>query len=506
MRIGHQDDVTPTRRSRLKLILIGGDTLAAAAAYAASLWLSPDHGQPAWRVGAAIAAAATVGVWAMHVQGLHLARISTVRAIELSRTAKAVGITALAMIVVDRVAHLGVRVREVLPAAFISLVLLCVWRSIYRSSLAGARIRGRHVRRMLVIGSGDDAARLVDICATHPEAGFAIAGVVGDRADAARHGLADFWLAPLDDAERAIADHEVSGVFVSPGLLAPDRMKELLAFVRRRDLHVHLMTGVSGLDSRRIRLLPLSHEPLLYLEPPALSAVHAVVKRVSDVIAASIILLLVSPMLALIALAIKIHDGGPVLFVQERIGRDGRAFGLLKFRSMCVDADRRLAELRSVNERSGPLFKMVSDPRVTRIGRFLRESSLDELPQLWNVLRGEMSLVGPRPALPAEVAVFSEELRTREKVRPGITGLWQVEARDNPSFSAYQRLDLFYVENWSLLLDLMIVLGTIEQTVARLARSLHRTPSPAHTPSAIVSPNDASIVTVIEPSAGRLAG
>ena len=145
-----------------------------------------------------------------------------------------------------------------------------------------------------------------------------------------------------------------------------------------------------------------------------------------------------------------------------------RAFGMLKFRTMVVDAEAQLAKLAAMNERTGPLFNMENDPRVTRIGRILRASSLDELPQLFNVLRGEMSLVGPRPALPKEVAEFPEALRAREQVMPGITGLWQVEARDNPSFDAYRRLDLFYVENWSITLDLLIILGTVEQLIAKV--------------------------------------
>ena len=158
-----------------------------------------------------------------------------------------------------------------------------------------------------------------------------------------------------------------------------------------------------------------------------------------------------------------------MLFRQRRVGRDGVEFEMLKFRSMCVDAEARLAALKLVgNDRTGPLFKLDGiDPRVTRIGRFLRASSLDELPQLLNVLRGDMSLVGPRPALAAEVAEFPADLNARHRVRPGITGLWQVEARDNPSFEAYRRLDLFYVENWSLVLDLVILLGTVEQVLAR---------------------------------------
>ena len=141
---------------------------------------------------------------------------------------------------------------------------------------------------------------------------------------------------------------------------------------------------------------------------------------------------------------------------------------MLKFRSMAVDAEARLAALRAAqNERTGPLFKLDTDPRVTGVGRIIRAFSVDELPQLLNVLRGDMSLVGPRPALPSEVAEFPPDLQARHTVRPGISGLWQVEARDNPSFDAYRRLDLFYVENWSLLLDLVILLGTLDHVVVR---------------------------------------
>jgi lipopolysaccharide/colanic/teichoic acid biosynthesis glycosyltransferase len=170
----------------------------------------------------------------------------------------------------------------------------------------------------------------------------------------------------------------------------------------------------------------------------------------------------------LCAAAVKLCDRGPVFFRQSRVGQGGTLFKVVKFRTMSVDAEERMQALTVANERRGPLFKMSADPRVTRIGHLLRESSLDELPQLFNVLRGEMSLVGPRPALPSEVVQFSAELRTRELVLPGITGLWQVEARDNPSFEAYRRLDLFYVENWSITLDLLIVLATIEHIAVRL--------------------------------------
>jgi lipopolysaccharide/colanic/teichoic acid biosynthesis glycosyltransferase len=170
--------------------------------------------------------------------------------------------------------------------------------------------------------------------------------------------------------------------------------------------------------------------------------------------------------LLLSGLAIKLQDGGPVFYRQDRVGLNRRIFGLIKLRTMVPDAAQRLGEVEERNERKGPLFKLADDPRVTKVGKFLRASSIDEIPQLLNVLRGEMSVVGPRPALPAEFAQFDDDLVERALVPPGITGLWQVEARDNPSFRAYRRLDLFYVDNWSIGFDVAIMVGTARMLIA----------------------------------------
>jgi lipopolysaccharide/colanic/teichoic acid biosynthesis glycosyltransferase len=199
-----------------------------------------------------------------------------------------------------------------------------------------------------------------------------------------------------------------------------------------------------------------------------------------DIVLSTAILALSIPLLVTAALAIKRDDRrSPILYKQQRIGRGGRPFTLYKLRTMGPGAAEQMDELRKLNQRHGPLFKLAKDPRVTAAGRFLRQTSIDELPQLVNVLKGDMSLVGPRPALPAEVANFDPDFRSREAITPGLTGLWQVEARDNPSFSAYRRLDLFYLENWSLLLDIAIIGATvvvvgsrgIEAVIGRMKRS-----------------------------------
>lgn len=212
-------------------------------------------------------------------------------------------------------------------------------------------------------------------------------------------------------------------------------------------------------------------------EPAAFPAARvrrwqAAAKRAVDVVVAAALLLVALPVLVVAAAAIKLHDGGPVLFRQERVGRDGRRFTLYKLRTMVPDAEAQLPRLRRHNRREGPLFKLSDDPRVTPVGRFLRATSLDELPQVVAVLRGTMSMVGPRPALPSEVDQFDDRLLARLRVPPGITGLWQVEARDDPSFANYRRFDLQYVEGWSLRMDLAILAATVPVTLRRAARSL----------------------------------
>jgi exopolysaccharide biosynthesis polyprenyl glycosylphosphotransferase len=202
-----------------------------------------------------------------------------------------------------------------------------------------------------------------------------------------------------------------------------------------------------------------------WIAPRPRTGWRAGAKRLFDVVVTGSALLVLSPIMIAVALAVKLSSPGPVLFRQERVGRSDKPFHMLKFRSMVVDAEKRLAELSEANEGAGPLFKMKDDPRVTRVGRFIRKTSLDELPQLFNVLRNEMSLVGPRPALRSEMAQWSPDLYARLEVKPGITGMWQVSGRSGTSFDEYTRLDLYYVHNWSLLVDVSILVRTLPAVV-----------------------------------------
>jgi lipopolysaccharide/colanic/teichoic acid biosynthesis glycosyltransferase len=239
-------------------------------------------------------------------------------------------------------------------------------------------------------------------------------------------------------------------------------------------LHVQFWPGLSGVLSSRIRSAPVSGLPMLYVEAHRPPLWQMWVKRGIDITAAVVLLPLFAPVLLLAAICIRLEDRGPVIYRHAVIGRYGVHTEVLKLRTMVPNAAQMQARIEELNERKGgPLFKASRDPRVTRIGHFLRATSIDELPQLWDVLTGRMSLVGPRFAMPKEAAQFDEEHQQRRTVmRPGITGLWQTEARDNPSFSAYRRLDLLYIDNWSLGMDLAILANTAHAVSVRAAKAV----------------------------------
>ena len=325
---------------------------------------------------------------------------------------------------------------------------------------------------MLLVGAGGESAEIATLLIDHPELGYRTVGIVGNRSEAARHRLEDRWCADLDDAPLAVAETGVTGVILCASDLRASELNRAVQELLNAGAHVQLSSGLHGIDVGRLRPAPLAHEPLFYVERVTLASWQLVTKRAIDLVLASLMLVLTAPVLALAALGVKLGDRGPMFFKQTRVGRDGATFVLYKVRTMREGAEQETAQLYALNAREGPLTKIPQDPRVTMLGRVLRATSIDELPQLWNVLNGTMSLVGPRPALPDEVAHFDAELRARESVLPGLTGLWQVEGRDNPSFAAYRRFDLFYLQNWSVTLDMMILLGTVEAMITRVFRSL----------------------------------
>jgi exopolysaccharide biosynthesis polyprenyl glycosylphosphotransferase len=238
------------------------------------------------------------------------------------------------------------------------------------------------------------------------------------------------------------------------------RLRELAWELEETGTDLCVAPALIDVAGPRTTIRPVAGLPLLQLDHPELAGGKQVIKAVFDRVAAGLALIMLTPLFLFIAVAIRLDDRGPVFFKQTRVGRDGQTFKVYKFRTMVVDAEQRKQQLQALNEGAGVLFKMRRDPRVTRVGAGLRRWSLDELPQLFNVLRGDMSLVGPRPALPDEVARYGDHMRRRLVVKPGITGLWQVSGRSGLSWEEAFRLDLRYVDNWSIMLDLQILWKT----------------------------------------------
>ena len=351
-----------------------------------------------------------------------------------------------------------------------ALLIVLRWR--YRRWLKNKRAGGHFLRTVVLVGANEDAAAMRQMLSDEPELGYRVGGVVGKQAQMAawpgiphRSGLSDLpQLAHEVGAEGVI----LVGSAVTAAESAAAVQDSLAC-----GLHVQFWPGLAGVLSSRIRTTPVSGLPMLYVQAHRPPAWQEAAKRAIDIVTAAILLPLSAPVLLLAAICIRLEDGGPVLYRHAVIGRYGVQTAVLKLRTMVPNAAQMQDHIADMNEREGgPLFKASNDPRVTRIGRVLRDTSIDELPQLWDVLTGRMSLVGPRFAMPKEAAQFDEELQRRTVMRPGITGLWQTEARDNPSFSAYRRLDLLYVDNWSLGLDLAIIANTAHAVTARAVSAL----------------------------------
>lgn len=337
-------------------------------------------------------------------------------------------------------------------------------RCAMRKALHRQRSRGRGLAPVLAVGEASCVADLIGRTRRDPHFGWRVTGVCTPTGTGTGGGdVVDGVpvLGDLDDVSRLAGDgdHRVVAICRSPGW-GPARLHRLAWDLEGSATDLAVDPGLMEIAGPRMHITPVDGMPLLRLSEPRFSGVAKVLKYVADRFVAGLLLLAVAPVFLLVALAVKLGDGGPVFFRQERVGTNGRTFGMLKFRSMCVDAEARLASLAN-DHGDGPLFKMRDDPRVTRVGAFLRTFSLDELPQLLNVLGGSMSLVGPRPPLPREVAAYADDARRRLLVKPGMTGLWQVSGRSSLTWEESVRLDLRYVENWTPALDLLILWKTV---------------------------------------------
>lgn len=447
------------RQAVLRRVLVATDVAAVGLAW--YVVLGALGGYTGGHTAGLIASVAAVTAGALALMGsqkLYLARVCRVRAVELSRVLRVSIVTAVVAQLVGARWRVDLSVALAAVAVVAMATALATTRGCYNVWLRRRRTRGHSTRPVVVVGDAEEARTLASLLGGHPELGFEVVASVP----------------PSCDLLDALRRHRSDTVVLATSAFDRAELNRVTRRLLDAGVHIHLSTGLSGFDFRRLRAQPLAREPLFYLEPLTVTPWQQAVKRTVDVAGSAVGLVLSLPVLALAAVAVKLEDGGPVLFRHRRIGQDGEEFTIFKLRTMVPDADRQLHLVAAANQRTGPLFKSHDDPRVTRVGRVLRAASVDELPQLVNVLFGTMSLVGPRPALAHEVAQFDAELRTRERVRPGITGLWQIEGRDDPSFDAYRRLDLFYVENWSLELDLVILLTTAKAVVMQALRDIRR--------------------------------
>jgi exopolysaccharide biosynthesis polyprenyl glycosylphosphotransferase len=329
--------------------------------------------------------------------------------------------------------------------------------------------RGRSLRHVIVAGSFGAAQQLSERILREPDAGMKVIGVCLPSSELPRPVVDGIpVIGSLSQVPQVVRTMGCDAVAVtSDDATRYNYLRELAWSLEGAGVELLVDPGLVEVAGPRMHIRPLMGFPLLHVEEPHFTGWRRAVKRLSDIVFTSVGLVIISPLMICIAAVIKLQDGGPVIFRQARIGREGKPFTMLKFRSMVVDAEHRKLELMSYNEGKGGLFKLSRDPRVTPFGQFLRNFSLDELPQLFNVLRGSMSLVGPRPHLEAELAQMPSEASRRSLVTPGLTGLWQVSGRSDLEGDDAVRLDLRYVENWSLTLDLQILWKTLSAVLAK---------------------------------------
>ncbi len=371
------------------------------------------------------------------------------------------GVSMLALVAVGSYL-LDVRLARGYLATALPLCVGCclLLRFVLRRQLHRSRRHGRYLNRVIVVGHELAIVSITRQLRRERFHGFKVVGCCLPAGHDGQVGVPIYGT--LDQVPSAVQAAGADTVIVlSCPELDGEQLRRLAWKLEGDDVDLIVASSLLDVAGARTTIRPVDGLPLLHVDHPRLTGTSRILKSVVDRVGAVALLLALAPVLAAIAVAVRLGSVGPVLFHQVRVGKHGREFRMHKFRTMHTDAEDRLASLRHLNNGDGVLFKMRDDPRVTRVGKVLRRLSLDELPQLVNVVRGEMSLVGPRPPLPAEVAVYPADMLRRLAVRPGLTGLWQVSGRADLSWEEAVRLDLRYVENWSLSLDLVIMLRTV---------------------------------------------
>jgi exopolysaccharide biosynthesis polyprenyl glycosylphosphotransferase len=343
----------------------------------------------------------------------------------------------------------------------LTAIFLCVLRTFWRHVLYQRYERGMDTRNVLIVGANYVGNVIRDQITSYPHLGRSFKGFLQTDSRIAEPDLRDLSLDGMEQLKHTVRKYFIDEVIVAEGF-STATIRRLIDTAKQLDIEVLVIRGFYHDLAPNAPIQYLGDFPVVSLHPRHGRVVARLLKRLSDLVLAIPLTVAMIPLMLLIAFVVKVNSPGPVFYRSTRIGKRGRGFTCFKFRTMVVNADELKASLAAQNERDGILFKIHNDPRITRIGRLLRKFSLDELPQLLNIIRGDMSLVGPRPPIASEVELYGLRHCRRLEVLPGLTGLWQVWARQDPSFERYVALDLAYVENWSLWLDLKILLRTAQ--------------------------------------------
>jgi exopolysaccharide biosynthesis polyprenyl glycosylphosphotransferase len=348
---------------------------------------------------------------------------------------------------------------------FLALLLTLLHRTVVHAAFHGARRRGEHLTRVAIVGCGPRGTEVGRLLRSQPDLGYLLVGYLDDLPAPPNpsHRGRERHLGRLHEVEAVLGSLELDEIIVALPIRSQyERVSEILATAEDLGLTVRMPADFFRLEVASSDVDYLDDKPFVTLHTPQPAPIAAGLKRFIDIVVAGAALIALAPLFAIAALAIRLDSPGPIFFRQTRVGLRRRRFGMLKFRSMVVDAESHLQALESKNQVRGAAFKIHHDPRVTRVGRILRRYSIDELPQLWNVLTGDMSLVGPRPLPLRDVDRFdSRWLHRRFSVKPGLTCLWQVHGRHELGFDDWMELDLQYIDQWTLGLDFQILLRTI---------------------------------------------
>jgi exopolysaccharide biosynthesis polyprenyl glycosylphosphotransferase len=442
----------------------------------AGLHLGSDFSIPYWIVGIVLGFA-----WWLHLElrGARDVRLIGYGLEETRQVANTTLVLFSAVAIVSFAFNIPTARSYVLIALPLGIGLLILGRFIVRDRLIKERYRGESVSRTLVVGRVASVAELVESLRKNPDSGFDTTAVYTpstvktlppeiQRVQLPHNALARGERPSVEGIIDACRQHGIQTVVLSSNVpLSTREIRQLSWLLTDERIRLVMDTGLTDIAGPRIHMQQVAGLPLIHVATPRMSRGAALVKRSMDVLGSAAALIVLSPVLAVLALIIKKHDGGPVFYAHERIGVDGQRFKVLKFRTMRTDAAQMLPQLLAESGGKALLFKVKNDPRITKPGHWLRRFSLDELPQFVNVLRGDMSLVGPRPQIQAEVDEYDKYMHRRLRVKPGITGLWQVSGRNNLDVEQSVRLDLYYVENWSPLLDTLILARTFKAVVAK---------------------------------------